>query len=212
MRRMMMAVLVALAFATPQDASAQIEWQRLFDAAASRSAGMRILVFDPNRTREEFDPNTGLTTTVADSGFAVLSIENLLAGLVRFPDNHRRYVAVRSAASPLDPAPTFTEANFLAADSATSVVGWGIGVDVPSDSISTQSGWVGVAVPVAAGDVQFLNLQSVNDGQNQIALFAQQANVTIDGVECVVWVTGSRTLVLGFSNIYFDALAAEPTP
>ena len=189
---MRIALTALLLFAGAGEAHAQGDWPEFF-GDAERSPGTRIQVWNPVAME-----------------FEVITIEKLLEGLLRFPDSHRRYVAVRGRMAGEMTAPAFNEADF---QSGTSVVGWETGVGLPAFTGSEESAWLAFAVPVAAGEAQFVNVQNGNDADNAIQLFTRQTpDVTINTVPCVVYASNSAwfTEGLAFFQAYFDINARRP--
>ena len=154
------------------------------------------------------EPDAQLLMLTPAGDFTVISLADLLAGLVRFPDNHRRYVAVRDNPGEVV-APEFVAADFTMANS---VVGWGTGLDVPAYTGTEQQVFVAIALPSSISPPAFLNMQTVNDGDNSASLLVPQAaTVDLDGITCNVYTTSWGALAASLINVYFDPAAAEPT-
>ena len=192
--------IVVLALAAP--AAAQQDWFDYGDAEMGREADFVVLVLDPDGV----DPDNP-----GEGAYLQISVRDLLRDLVRFPDNHRRYVGVRGAPAGAPPS-AFMASDFSVTSSA---VGWGTGIDLSAYTGPETAVRIAVAVPVAAGPLRWLNLQGSNDGQNSITSFARQAtNVTLGGVECAVWALRGtlQAFLVAHSQVYFDPTATEPAP
>ena len=183
------------------------DWQSLFDGAADRSAGMRVLVWDPTVTTTTVDPMTGTSTTTTTGGFVVLTVERLLSGVVDFPDGLTRYVAVKAYDPNSPQQPVFTAADLTG---GSSVVSQFTGVPIPSPGGMPSSIWLAVAAPSSVGIPWVSWGEGVNSGLNISTSFPEQADVTVSGVSYDVGVSGPLTAaIVGSLSLFFHADDAQ---
>ena len=111
-------------------AFAQSDWQGAgYSETSDRKAGLILMTLDPDVSR----------VSPTQERYKRITIEDLLRGLVRFPDELTRYVAIKDASAFTD----FTKSEMLA---GVSIDGWGQGLRPPySPTIRTVR--IGIAVP-----------------------------------------------------------------
>ena len=213
MKRLMIAALLALL--APAQASAQIEWPTLFDSTATRTAGMRVQVFDPevmvvDTTIDAFTLAVSVDTT--HGAYVTISLRDLLRDLVTFDDGLTRYVALKPYDENSPTRPTFTEADFLA---GTEVSGQLTGAPFPtlSDTTATAA-WYAVAVPETTG-LHYLDFGRSNS-RNRVSTLAElvTGTIAIDGVAGYqVWGGFRAQTIVVFAAgwyMFFDATARIP--
>ena len=109
------------------------DWPAQFDPTTDRESGMRMLVWDPAINENE-------------GGYVVISFDNLLAGLVDFPDMLTRYVTASVTLGHM-----FTVGE-LTAGLPTATTSPGELTCAPYPTIAgATGGYVAVAAPTAAG-------------------------------------------------------------
>ena len=198
MKRFMFAILAVTLLFTASPVQAQ-QWEETFQNAVARLPDMKILVMDPNATGQQ--------------RYVVISIEELLSGLVHFPDNVTRYVATKTEVDSSNRTqPVYTAADFTAS-TATSSSQSLIAIPYPVFPVGTTQVWTAFAAP-AGTVVDYLIIDTSNVGLNQgSGGFSKQTGTTmIAGEAHDVWVSVWSWTASGMIGTYmfFSAYAVIP--
>lgn len=190
--------LAAFAFAVAPVA-AQQQWNTSYNLTTERHAGFVVLV-------EQVDPQTGAVT------YSRIKFADLLDGVVTFPDDQTRFVAVLEKTTSQTEAPALTPAQAMAGNSR---IGTETGIAVPDRPAGATEVWLYVVVPDGEG-LPYASLSgSGNSGFNSAASFTEQADtivVTVGGVNITyeVWVTTYNAAFLPGLVVYLSQAAVSP--
>lgn len=204
MRRIVSAFVLALAFAAP--AAAQDWVDDLFPATSTLMGDFRVLVNVPDPAAPD-DPGE----------YHIVTLRTLLAGLVEFPDNLRRYIAVKPfTAGETEPPTAFEQADFTGAgDRSTVGVSQTEGIPLPPLT-RMMPFWLAVAVPEEAG-INYYSVGQSNTGFNVLRNLTMTATAMLDDGsgtdEYEIWTAGGSFFAIPADiYVFFSQTATVPTP